>query len=91
MTNWPKHYEYSFICFRAGCGNCKCPLWKHNLPQDAAGHPFNRMNVHEALPPLISEYDKALTEGYTWVPRGLRTSQVKLNKIKKTFERIIVA
>lgn len=63
------------IC-RPGCSKCRCPLWKHDIPQNTAGHPFDRLNVVETLPPLLSEYDKALTEGYSWVPRGLRTSQV---------------
>lgn len=64
--------------WRPGCSKCRCPLWKHDIPQNTAGHPFDRLNVVETLPPLLSEYDKALTEGYSWVPRGLRTSQLQL-------------
>lgn len=67
---------FSPHAWRRGCSNCKCPLWNHDIPQQACGHPFERMNVEEKMAPLNSEYDKALTEGYTWVPRGLRTSQI---------------
>ena len=66
-----------FLHFRRGCGNCKCPIWKHDVPQSSSGHPFERIGVEEKQAPLNSEYDKALTEGYTWVPRGLRSSQVR--------------
>lgn len=62
--------------WRRGCGNCRCGLWDHDLPQSAGFHPFDRICVEECMPPLSSEYDTAASEGYLWVPRGLRTAGI---------------
>ena len=65
-----------FFLFRRGCGNCRCGIWDHELPQSAGFHPFDRICVEECMPPLSSEYDTAISEGFLWVPRGLRTAGV---------------
>ncbi|XP_065667450.1 testin isoform X2 [Hydra vulgaris] len=72
--------------WRRGCGNCKCALWRHDVPQNSPGLPFNRLDVEEINPPLSSEYDIALTEGYNWIPRGLKTLQIEsfMRKIPKS-------
>lgn len=34
------------------------------------------MCIEEKIPPLVSEYEKAGTDGYEWYPRGLLEAQV---------------
>ncbi|XP_066920228.1 testin-like [Clytia hemisphaerica] len=55
--------------WRRCCVNCRCPLWKHDVPPAYLDLPFERLRLEENDPPEITEYERAREDGYEWVPR----------------------
>jgi len=71
--------------WRHACQNCNCSIWDHDIPVSRNITPLKIMFVEEELAPLTNEYDKALTEGYMWIPRGLDSLQI--SKFMSHFEK----